>query len=121
MGIWKNAAVQCEIAGRAIAAELAGNQPDPAYAHKGAISMNTICVKDLLFISSGTFELADNRRVETRETDDMMVMYVFQTEPDGRERLVGFNLVAEHSAEGDRAYDTGAMLTLRIEAGCREN
>jgi len=28
-------------------------------------------------------------------------------------------LVSERDEAGSRAYDTGAMLTLRIEAGCK--
>ena len=121
VGIWKNAAVQGAVAGHAIAAELAGNQPSQADAFAGAIPTNTICVNNLLFISAGSMEITPNRRIEVRETEDMLVQYLFQSEPDGSERLVGFNLVAEHNAEGDRAYDTGAMLTLRIEAGCRKS
>ena len=119
VGIWKNAALQGACAGTAIAAELAGHEPSAASAHEGAIPMNTILVKDLLFISSGALELTPNRHVEVRETDDMLVLYIFEDLADGGRRLVGFNLVAEHAPEGSEAYDTGAMLTLRIEAACR--
>ena len=38
---------------------------------------------------------------------------------DGVRRLAGFNLVCDHDEEGSVAYDTGAMLTLRIEAAYR--
>ena len=119
VGIWKNAALQGAVAGMAIAAELAGREPDEVQAHQGAIAMNTIAVKDLLFISSGTMELSPERSLEIRETDDMLVVYIYQEEEAGERRLVGFNLVCEHDEAGSRAYDTGAMLTLRIEAGCR--
>lgn len=119
VGIWKNAAVQGACAGAAIAAELAGNQPDPALAHKGAIATNTIDVKGLLFISAGTMELTDNRHKEIREDDKMLVLYIFEDLDDGSKRLVGFNLVSEDGEEGNEAFDTGAMLTMRIEQGCR--
>ncbi len=119
VGIWKNAALQGECAGRAIACELAGAEPTAEGAFKGSISMNTIAVKDTLFISAGTMEVTPERRVEVRETDDMTVLYIFEPLPEGGERLVGFNLVCDHDEEGSRAYDTGAMLTLRIEAACR--
>jgi NADPH-dependent 2,4-dienoyl-CoA reductase/sulfur reductase-like enzyme len=121
VGIWKNAAVQGACAGAAIAAELAGNQPAAADAFAGSISTNTIAVNGTLFISAGTMDVTENRTVETRETDDMTVVYVFQDDanaPKGK-RLVGFNLVCDHDEEGSVAYDTGAMLTLRIERACR--
>ena len=120
VGIWKNAAVQGACAGAAIAAELAGREPSADQAFAGAISMNTIAVKDTLFISSGTMELTANRHVETRETDDMIVLYIFEDGEDGTHRLAGFNLVCDHDEEGGVAYDTGAMLTLRIEAAYRK-
>ena len=119
VGIWKSAALQGAAAGAAIAAELAGEQPDPARAHRGAIATNTIAVKNMLFISAGTMELTENRRMEIRDTDAMLVLYIIETAEDGTDRLVGFNLVCEHSDEGSPAYDTGAMLTMRIEQGCR--
>ena len=41
--------------------------------------------------------------------------------PEGQRRLVGFNLVADkRNGDLSRAYDTGAMLTLRIEAAARD-
>lgn len=73
-----------------------------------------------LFISAGTVELTPARRVEVREGDDMTVVYVYEREARGTERLVGFNLVCDHDEEGGLAYDTGAMLTLRIEQGLRK-
>ena len=114
VGIWKNAALQGACAGAAIAAELAGVQPPASCALPGSISSNTIAVDGTLFISAGTIELNADRRVEVRETDDMTVLYLYEGN-----RLVGFNLVCDHDEEGSVAYDTGAMLTLRIEAGLR--
>lgn len=118
VGIWKNAALQGACAGRAIAAELSGEAPSPDGALKGSLSMNTIAVKGTLFISAGTIELTPGRYVEVRETDEMTVVYVFE-EREGSRRLVGFNLVSDTDEEGSRAYDTAAMLTMRIEAACR--
>lgn len=112
VGIWKNAAVQGACAGNAIAAEMAGIAPSAPF--KGAFSSNTIAVKDTLFISAGTIEITDDRRVEVRETDDMTVVYVFEGD-----RLVGFNLTCDHDEAGSLAYDTGAMLSLRIEKDLR--
>ena len=117
VGIWKNAALQGACAGAAIAAELAGVEPSADCALRGSISTNTISVNGTLFISAGTIEVGPNwpdRRVEVREEADMTVVYVLEGE-----RLVGFNLVCDHDEEGGLAYDTGAMLTLRIEAGLR--
>ena len=119
VGIWKNAAVQGACAGYAIAAEMAGRAPAPEHAFAGGIATNTIVVDGVLFISAGTMRLAENRRVDVRESDDMTIVRIFQTDDDGIERLVGCNLVSDVDEEGGVAYDTGAMLTLRIEEGCR--
>lgn len=115
VGIWKNAAVQGECAGRAIAAELAGRVPAPADAFPGSISQNTVAVNGTLFISAGTMEVTPDRTVEFRETDDTTAAYIFD-EPD--HRLVGFNLVCDRDEPGSPAYDAGAMLTMRIEREC---
>ena len=130
VGIWKNAAVQGECAGKAIAVELAGKTPSADDAFAGAISTNTIAVNGTLFISAGTIELTDDRWVEVRETDDTTVVYIFE-DADGASargeggatsasrRLVGFNLTCDEDVAGSVAYDTGAMLTMRIEQDCR--
>lgn len=119
VGIWKTAALQGAVAGAAVAAELAGDAPSPKCAYAGAIPSNTIAVDGTLFISAGTVELTEGRHMEVKEDDDMTVVYVFQDEDDGSRRLVGFNVACDHDEPGSKAYDTGAMLTLRIEAGCR--
>ena len=119
VGIWKNAALQGACAGRAVAAELEGQAPEPDCALAGSISTNTIAVNGTLFISAGTMEVTPDRRVDLAETDDMTVLRIFEANPDGTERLVGFNLCCDHDEPGSEAYDIGAMLTLRIEAACR--
>lgn len=115
VGNWKNAAVQGACAGRTIAAELAGTEIPPDATFRGSIPTNTIAVDGTLFISAGTMEVTPERRVEVRESDEMTVVYVFGEEAEGAKRLVGFNLVCDEDKAGGRAYDTGAMLTLRIE------
>ena len=115
VGIWKNAALQGATAGKAMAAELAGREPDEADAFKGSISMNTIAVDGTLFISAGASTLGNGRRAEIDETEDMTVARIYERTSSGEERLVGFNLTCDEDVEGSRAYDTGAMLTLRIE------
>ena len=117
VGIWKNAALQGACAGAAVAAELRGEAPDPACALKGSISSNTIAVNGTLFISAGTMEVTEGRRVEVRESGDMTVATILEKGDDGSERLVGFNLACDDDEPGGLAYDTGAMLTLRIEKG----
>lgn len=136
VGNWKNAAVQGACAGRAIAAELAGVEiaADAAYQYKGSILTNTIAVNGALFISAGTMEVTAQRHVKVCESKEMTVVYVFEGEAEGtggaassavdgtsggvaesKKRLVGFNLVCDEDEAGNAAYDTGAMLTLRIE------
>ena len=119
VGIWKNAALQGACAGRTIAAELAGAEPSPEIAFAGSISTNTIAVNGTLFISAGTMEVTDSRWVEVREADDMTVVYIFEKTDEQPRRLVGFNLTCDYDEEGGTAYDVGAMLTLRIEQGCK--
>lgn len=118
VGIWKNAAMQGACAGTAIAAELAGATPPADAAFEGSISTNTIAVNGTLFISAGTMEVTPERRVDVREDDDMTVVYIFESVPGGAERLVGFNVTCDHDEPGGKAYDTGAMLTMRIMQGC---
>lgn len=79
---------------------------------------NTIAVDGTLFISAGQSLAAPGQRVEVRESDDMTVACIFASGPDG-ERLVGFNVVSDVDEPGGVAYDTGAMLSLRIEEACR--
>ncbi len=114
VGIWKNAVLQGACAGTVMAAELAGREVPQSAALQGSISTNTINVGDLLFISAGTIEVGEGRHVELRDTEDMMVVYVWEGS-----RLVGFNVVCENPEFHSVAYDTGAMLTLRIEKACR--
>lgn len=114
LGIWKTAAMQGATAGAAIAAEMAGEQPAASAAYKGAISSNTIAVDGTLFISGGSVELGEGRSVEFRETTDMTVACVFD-ESAGKRKLVGFNVACDVDEPGGLAYDTGAMLHMRIE------
>ena len=116
VGIWKNAALQGACAGRAIAAEFAGNEPSRPCPE--SLAMNTICVRETLFISAGTITLDDNSRVETEVDDAMTIVRIFETSPDDTERLVGFNIACDTDEPGGDAYDLGAMLTMRIREDC---
>lgn len=118
VGVWKNAAVQGAVAGRAIACELAGRTPQEADAFPGSISSNTIAVDGTLFISAGVTDAGPGTRVEVREGSDMTVVYVYREREGGQPpQLVGFNVASDVDEEGGVAYDTGAMLTLRILEG----
>lgn len=118
VGIWKNAAVQGACAGRAIACELAGGTPEDSDAFHGSISSNTIAVDGTLFLSAGTIDPGPGGEIEVREGDEMTVVYVYRPTDDGEGRqLVGFNITSDTDVEGGVAYDTGAMLTLRIKEG----
>ena len=120
VGIWKNAAVQGACAGRAIACELACRAPEDSDAFHGSISSNTIAVDGTLFLSAGTIDPGPGGEIEVREGDEMTVVYVYRPTGDGEGRqLVGFNITSDTDVEGGVAYDTGAMLTLRIKEGLR--
>jgi NADPH-dependent 2,4-dienoyl-CoA reductase/sulfur reductase-like enzyme len=114
VGNWKNAAVQGACAGRAIAAELAGTEIPPEASYPGSIATNTIAVQGTLFLSAGTMELTPPRHVEVCESDEMTVVRIYEDRADGTQQLVGFNLVCDDDESGSAAYDTAAMLTLRI-------
>lgn len=115
VGIWKNAALQGACAGKAIAAELADKTPTSAFA--ASLAMNTITVRDTLFISAGTIQLTDSSRVETEVGDTMTVVRIFEDDGDAS-RLVGFNITCDVDEPGGDAYDLGAMLTMRIREDC---
>lgn len=120
VGVWKNAAVQGACAGRAIAAELAGRAPEAADAFEGSIPSNTIAVDGTLFISAGAIDPGPGGFVEVREDETMTVVYVYRKrDTDGTPQLIGFNITSDVDEEGGAAYDTGAMLTLRILEGLR--
>lgn len=119
LGIWKTAALQGQCAGRAIAAELAGREPEAADAYPGHIMTNTIAVNGTLFISAGVSQAGEGQRVDVRESDDMTVACIYGPAPDGGERLIGFNVASDVDEPGGVAYDAGAMLSLRIEEACR--
>lgn len=119
LGIWKTAALQGQCAGRAIAAELAEREPEAAEAYPGHIMTNTIAVDGTLFISAGVSQAGEGQRVEVRESDDMTVACIYGPAADGGERLIGFNVASDVDEPGGVAYDTGAMLSLRIEEACQ--
>ena len=119
VGIFKNAARQGACAGKTIAAELAGDEVPASYAFAGSIPMNTIAVRDTLFISAGTIELTEDRFVEVDEGEDMTIVYIYERADTDTLRLVGFNITCDNDEPGSVAYDTGAMLVMRIEADCK--
>ena len=119
LGIWKTAALQGQCAGRAIAAELAGREPEAAEAYPGHIMTNTIAVDGTLFVSAGVSQAGEGQRVEVRESDDMTVACIYGPATGGGERLIGFNVTSDVDEPGGIAYDTGAMLSLRIEEACQ--
>lgn len=118
LGIWKTAALQGQCAGRAIAAELTGREPEAAEAYPGHIMTNTIAVDGTLFISAGASQAGEGQRVDVRESDDMTIACIYGPKASGGERLIGFNVTSDVDEPGGVAYDIGAMLSLRIEEAC---
>ena len=120
VGLWKNAALQGACAGSAIAAELAGEEPDASLAFKGSIFTNTIAVDGTLFLSAGWVDPGPDGDIDVIEDDTMTVVYVYQRR-DGKPepQLIGFNITSDVDEKGGVAYDTSAMLTLRILEGLR--
>ena len=119
IGIWKNAAVQGACAGHAIAAELAGRQPAAEHAFRGSLSSNTVAVNGTLFISAGATEVTGTREILLRRKPHLTIASIIERGESGAIRLVGFSLTCDEDEAGGEAYDTGAMMTLQIEAACR--
>ncbi len=119
IGIWKTAALQGQCAGTAIAAELAGREPSEDFSYRGAFVANTIAVDGTLFISAGVPQAGEGQRVEVREEETMMIACIYEDQPDGSSRLMGYNVASDVDEPGGIAYDTAAMLSLRIEEACR--
>ena len=44
---------------------------------------------------------------------------IYEKLGEGAQRLVGFNIACDEDVAGSVAYDTGAMLTMKIESGLR--
>lgn len=109
MGLWQNAVQQGRCAGEAIAAELAGRTPRRCY--PGAISSNVIHVRDILFASAGLMADAPGRRIAIEGTGDSGRLAAFAYDDrNGKERLVGFNLLAigEAADQGKLMDDMGS-------------
>ena len=96
IGLWSNAVQQGRCAGRAIAAELAGQVSTRPY--PGSIPSNSIHVRDILFASAGSLAEGDGRRICIRETQSETGLFVYE-EREGSERLVGFNVLAIAATE----------------------
>lgn len=122
VGIWKNAVNQGQLAGRSIAKELAGKALSSNDRYEGSISSNTIAVDGMLFISGGTIDLRNGKTVNMIADENMTLMCIFdpsRKNEEGEKCLVGFNLACDTDEAGIKAYDIGAMLSMRIEKDCK--
>lgn len=109
VGIFKNAALQGQCAGRAVAAEIAGMAPDARFAYQGSLMSNTITCNDALFLSAGACTMPDNGHLEADVDEEMTVVRLFEDD-----RLIGFNISCDHDQPGGRAYELSGMLTRQI-------
>ena len=114
IGLWKSASRQGEVAGRVIAADMAG-RPVPADARMdGFLPSNIICVRNAVLISAGRLASGEETAVETFERGDCTVA-AFYEGPQNTRKLVGFNVFSAVSKPGSSAYDEAAALKRRLE------
>ena len=55
-----------------------------------------------------------------RRKPHLTIASIIERGEGGASRLVGFSLTCDEDEAGSEAYDTGAMMTLQIEAACRK-
>lgn len=119
-GIWKEACVQGCVAGRAMAAVLAGEKPVVAY--PGFIPNNTVYVGPTTLIAGGSVELCGERYVATTQTEDGFIAAVYEPQDGPVDRLVGYNVFNANGKPGSHAFDEGCAYfrRLREELGLGE-
>ena len=119
-GIWKEACVQGCIAGRAMAAQLSGMQPEASY--PGFIPNNTVFVGPATVVAGGSIELSGERYVATTTTDDGFIAAVYEPRQGSCDKLVGYNVFNSAGKPGSHVFDEGCAYfrRLREELGLSE-
>ena len=117
-GLWKDAAVQGACAGRAIAAELAGQEVPAKAEYAGVLPNNSIEVCGTVLISGGTIAPALNRWEEMETRNGCLIGRVFEHDVETEtSRLVGFNVFSNNADPlNSPVFDEGAMLYRRLLA-----
>lgn len=128
-GIWKEACVQGCIAGRSMAAALAGSAPDTSY--PGFIPSNTVFVGAATMVSGGSVEVSGARYVTTTQTADGFIAAVMEPRKGRCDKLVGFNVFNAQGKPGSHVFDEacayyrrlreelGATVKASLDAACQ--
>lgn len=111
-GIWKEACVQGCIAGRAMAAVLAGDKP--AVSYPGFIPNNTVYVGTTTLIAGGSVEMRGERYVATTTTEDGFIAAVYEPQDGPCDKLVGYNVFNSSAKPGSHAFDEGCAYFRRL-------
>ena len=129
VGLWKDACLQGECAGKVIATEMMGAEVPEEYAYKGMYPFNSIAVNNTVLITGGSIDLgaSPNRKLVVKEFGFGTVAYVYempeaQIGDDGSGcgrsescgKLVGFNVFTDNGEPSSPAYDEGRLLMRRI-------
>lgn len=118
-GLWREACLQGACAGRAIAADLAGEHVSRATAYPGSLRTNSIAVCEATLLAGGSVEPGSSRRVELETWDFGIVGRVFEGIADGTgqpaRRLVGYNVFSPDCKPGDAAYDEAEQLLRQLK------
>lgn len=111
VALWKTACVQGACAGKAMAAELAGQEVPENARYQGSLSSNTIAVGRTVLISGGRTEVGDGETVELEEFEQGVVARICE-----QGRLVGFNVFSADAEPDGPVYDRGAILRRQLLA-----
>lgn len=112
-GIWKETCVQGCVAGRAMAAQLAGNTPELSY--PGFIPNNTVYVGPITLVSGGSVVIAGERYVATTQTEDGFIAAVYEPADGPCDKLVGYNVFNTAGKPGNHVFDEGCAYFRRLK------
>ena len=112
-GLWKEACLQGMVAGRAMAAALAGTTPTLSY--PGFIPNNTVFVGSATAICAGSISLECDRYVATTQTQDGFICAVMEPQEGRCDKLVGFNVFNAQGKPGSHAFDEASAYLKRLK------
>ncbi len=111
-GTWKEACLQGQIAGRAMAAALAGSEPTASY--PGFTPGNTVFTGLVTMIFGGSIELSGDRYIATTQTQDGFIAAVMEPREGRCDKLVGFNVFNTQGKPGGHVFDEANAYRLRL-------
>lgn len=109
-GTWTEACAQGRVAGRAMAALLAGREPAQAASYPGFIPSNTVYVRGTTLVCGGSMAQDETTRLQRIEFEHGCALCSYSGT-----RLQGFNVFSSKGKPGGTVYEYGAMYARRLE------